>query len=80
MYVQHPETREVVVLLPGEEPTEDLARLVTNPCAWEPTEPEDGAEPEVRDQVTVDDAMEAGDQVAGGARRPSRRSSRASSA
>lgn len=34
VYVQHPASRETVLLLPGEAPVEELAELVTNPRAW----------------------------------------------
>ncbi|MFE7121399.1 hypothetical protein ACFU99_38805 [Streptomyces sp. NPDC057654] len=35
VYVQHPATREVLILLPGEKPEPEIAALVTNPKAWE---------------------------------------------
>ncbi|WP_330317949.1 hypothetical protein [Streptomyces platensis] len=40
VYVQDPCTREELILLPGDEPSPELAALVTNPDAWEvPPEP-----------------------------------------
>ncbi|THA38137.1 hypothetical protein [Streptomyces sp. A1547] len=41
VHVQHPTTREWVVLDPGEEPAPELASEITNPDAWE-----DGVLPE----------------------------------
>ncbi|MFF7613539.1 hypothetical protein [Streptomyces lavendulae] len=35
VHVQHPTTREWVVLDPGEEPAPELAAEITNPDAWE---------------------------------------------
>ncbi|WP_327413880.1 hypothetical protein [Streptomyces sp. NBC_01233] len=49
VHVQHPTTREWVVLEPGEEPAPELAAEITNPDAWENgvlPEPEDQAEDE----------------------------------
>ncbi|WP_328925588.1 hypothetical protein OG429_13640 [Streptomyces sp. NBC_00190] len=49
VHVQHPTTREWVVLEPGEEPALELAAEITNPGAWEGgvlPEPEDQAEGE----------------------------------
>ncbi|GGS33431.1 hypothetical protein Snoj_32410 [Streptomyces nojiriensis] len=49
VHVQHPTTREWMVLEPGEEPAPELAAEITNPGAWESgvlPEPEDQAEDE----------------------------------
>lgn len=49
VHVQHPQTREWVVLEPGDEPAPELAAEITNPGAWESgvlPEPEDQAEDE----------------------------------
>ncbi|MEV6957291.1 hypothetical protein [Streptomyces sp. NPDC051183] len=35
VHVQHPQTREWVVLEPGAEPAHELASEITNPDAWE---------------------------------------------
>ncbi|MCK7627214.1 hypothetical protein MUU72_29665 [Streptomyces sp. RS10V-4] len=47
VHVQHPISREWVVLEPGDEPDEDLAAEITNPHAWEDeaSDLEDGPEP-----------------------------------
>ncbi|MFJ3229909.1 hypothetical protein [Streptomyces sp. NPDC086787] len=54
VHVQHPTSREWIVLAPGDEPDDDLAAEITNPDAWEydepspdpeETEPDDGAQP-----------------------------------
>ncbi|MGW7728122.1 hypothetical protein OHQ89_17100 [Streptomyces canus] len=42
VHIQHPETREPIVLQPGEEPEPEVAELITNPDAWE-----DGILPEL---------------------------------
>ncbi|MEW2081101.1 hypothetical protein [Streptomyces sp. NPDC005283] len=47
VHVQHPATREWVVLEPGDEPDEELAVEITNPDAWEDDGPSaDPEEPE----------------------------------
>ncbi|WP_406738554.1 hypothetical protein OG365_24355 [Streptomyces sp. NBC_00853] len=46
VHVQHPQTREWVVLEPGDEPASELAAEITNPDAWE-----EGALPEPEDQA-----------------------------
>jgi hypothetical protein len=35
VYVQDPFSHEELILLPGEEPPPELARLITNPEAWD---------------------------------------------
>ncbi|MFI1100271.1 hypothetical protein [Streptomyces melanogenes] len=35
VHVQHPITREWIVLQPGDEPSPELAAEITNPDAWE---------------------------------------------
>ncbi|MFF8990019.1 hypothetical protein ACF09H_08750 [Streptomyces sp. NPDC014983] len=35
VHVQHPASREWIVLDPGDEPDEELAAEITNPDAWE---------------------------------------------
>lgn len=60
VYVQDPCTREELILLPGDEPSPELAALVTNPDAWE-VAPEPGeqagvapaVEPSSEDDATV---------------------------
>ncbi|MFF1542499.1 hypothetical protein [Streptomyces sp. NPDC058291] len=39
VHVQHPKSREWIVLEPGDEPDEDVAAEITNPDAWEDDEP-----------------------------------------
>ncbi|MEU8968977.1 hypothetical protein AB0D11_06815 [Streptomyces monashensis] len=39
VHVQHPTSREWIVLEPGDEPGDDLAAEITNPDAWEDDEP-----------------------------------------
>ncbi|MFE2842551.1 hypothetical protein ACFXKS_03150 [Streptomyces scopuliridis] len=38
VHVQHPTSREWIVLEPGDEPDDDLAAEITNPDAWEDDE------------------------------------------
>ncbi|MEW1659753.1 hypothetical protein [Streptomyces sp. NPDC093707] len=42
VHVQHPTSREWVVLEPGDEPAEELAAEIPNPGAWEDEEPAAG--------------------------------------
>lgn len=35
VHIQHPATREPLMLQPGEEPEPEVAELMTNPDAWE---------------------------------------------
>ena len=50
VHVTHPETREPLILQPGDEPDEALAEVITNPAAWEPDQDEgedgDGGDPD----------------------------------
>ncbi|MFF3517732.1 hypothetical protein [Streptomyces sp. NPDC002573] len=46
VHVRHPKSNEWLILLPGEEPDEDLAEVITNPAAWEPDEDGDGGQGE----------------------------------
>ncbi|MFE9770664.1 hypothetical protein ACFYOV_03060 [Streptomyces sp. NPDC005931] len=47
VHVQHPTSREWIVLEPGDEPDEELAAEIINPDAWEDDEPaSDTEEPE----------------------------------
>lgn len=39
VHVQHPKSREWIVLEPGDEPDDDVAAEITNPNAWEDDEP-----------------------------------------
>ncbi|MEU4166115.1 hypothetical protein AB0F46_04415 [Streptomyces sp. NPDC026665] len=39
VHVQHPASREWIVLEPGDEPDDDLAAEITNPDAWEDDDP-----------------------------------------
>ncbi|MFE7129360.1 hypothetical protein ACFVIM_00675 [Streptomyces sp. NPDC057638] len=36
VHIQHPVTRDWIILEPGDEPDDDLAAEITNPDAWEP--------------------------------------------
>ncbi|GAA3304737.1 hypothetical protein [Streptomyces cinereospinus] len=44
VHVQHPKSREWIVLEPGDEPDDDVAAEITNPDAWEDDDP--SSEPE----------------------------------
>jgi hypothetical protein len=47
VHVLHPKTNEWLILMPGDEPDEDLAETITHPDAWEPDDDEgseDGGE------------------------------------
>ncbi len=46
VFVQHPTTREELILLPGECPEPEVAALVTNPDAWDVPPDDCEAEPE----------------------------------
>ncbi|MEU2594160.1 hypothetical protein ABZ649_04535 [Streptomyces albidoflavus] len=35
VHLTDPETRELLILLPGEEPSAEHAELITHPAAWE---------------------------------------------
>ncbi|MEU6277449.1 hypothetical protein ABZ871_34360 [Streptomyces populi] len=39
VHVQHPTSREWIVLGPGDEPDDELAAEITNPDAWEDDDP-----------------------------------------
>ncbi|MGW0822546.1 hypothetical protein [Streptomyces sp. NPDC002845] len=52
VHLQHPSTREPVVLQPGEEPKPEVAVLITNPDAWE-----DGIMPELPQPEEPDAAL-----------------------
>ncbi|KAB1989782.1 hypothetical protein [Streptomyces triticiradicis] len=39
VHVQHPTSREWIVLEPGDEPDDQLAAEITNPDAWEDVDP-----------------------------------------
>ncbi|WP_033819801.1 hypothetical protein [Kitasatospora sp. MBT63] len=51
VHLDHPVTRERLVLQPGDEPAPEVAALITNPDAWEPDD-----EPGDQEQETVTDA------------------------
>lgn len=79
VYVQDPETREDLVLLPGESPPPEIAALITNPNAWDAPSDEGGAdtEPESvgageQDPSGAEPRSEAG--AAGTKKTPQRRS------
>ena len=38
VHLDHPTTRERIILQPGDEPEPDVAVLITNPAAWEADE------------------------------------------
>ncbi|MEV0257740.1 hypothetical protein AB0H82_26215 [Streptomyces sp. NPDC050732] len=44
VHVQHPKSREWIVLEPGDEPDEDVAAEITNPDAWADDEPSSAPE------------------------------------
>ncbi|GHC37481.1 MULTISPECIES: hypothetical protein [Streptomyces rochei group] len=71
VFVKDPDRNATVLLLPGDEPEERLAALVTNPDAWE-----GGKAPEVADQSTSDSSTgdDDGDKPAAkrSARKPAR--------
>ncbi|MFE9559111.1 hypothetical protein ACFYOD_37400 [Streptomyces sp. NPDC006703] len=50
VHVQHPTTREWIVLEPGDEPAPELAAQITNPDAWQ-----DGALPDSHAQLEQDE-------------------------
>ncbi len=41
VHLDHPVTRERIILQPGDEPEPEVAALITNPDAWEPDETDD---------------------------------------
>ncbi|MFI9149492.1 hypothetical protein [Streptomyces sp. NPDC053367] len=45
VHLVHPVTHEPVILLPGDEPDEDLTELLTHPEAWEEAEAAIAAKP-----------------------------------
>ncbi|MCZ4098281.1 hypothetical protein [Streptomyces sp. H39-C1] len=58
VHVEHPTTREWIVLEPGDEPDDDLAAEITNPDAWEvdestPDAEESGPEEPKQDESPV---------------------------
>ncbi|GAA3073511.1 hypothetical protein [Streptomyces glomeratus] len=78
VHVQHPTSREWIVLEPGDEPDEELAVEITNPDAWEDGEPEsDTEEPETEEATqfgfTVPPQPEPGPEAEPTSPAPSRR-------
>ncbi|TXC99026.1 hypothetical protein [Streptomyces sp. ISID311] len=55
VHVQHPTSREWIVLEPGDEPDDDLAAEITNPDAWEDDEPSPGPEEPEPDEPKEDE-------------------------
>ncbi|MGW6238394.1 hypothetical protein [Streptomyces sp. NPDC055094] len=58
VHVQHPTSREWIVLEPGDEPADDLAAEITNPDAWEndesaPHPEEPGTEASEQEEMQV---------------------------
>ncbi|MER5642077.1 hypothetical protein ABT095_34710 [Kitasatospora sp. NPDC002227] len=41
VHLDHPTTRERIILQPGDEPEPEVAALITHPDAWEPDEAPD---------------------------------------
>ncbi|MGW8552826.1 hypothetical protein [Streptomyces tubercidicus] len=84
VYVQDPCTREELILLPGDEPSPELAALVTNPDAWEASPGECGpepfavGEPDTSGQKPAD--LEAGEASGDGPKKSVPRRARSSSA
>jgi hypothetical protein len=46
VHVEHPDTHEPLVLLPGDEPEEAVEAAITNPFAWEQADADEEPEPE----------------------------------
>ncbi|MER5741331.1 hypothetical protein ABT117_37495 [Streptomyces sp. NPDC002262] len=53
VHLTHPETFEPVVLLPGDEPEEAVAALITHPDAWETGPEPDSEEPSSEPEAPV---------------------------
>ncbi|GAA1919677.1 hypothetical protein [Streptantibioticus ferralitis] len=81
VYVQDPETREELVLLPGECPPAEIAVLITNPAAWDVPPPREVEVVGVEEMVdnTVSAPQDEEGETGGGKKSPPRRS-RSSSA
>ncbi|MFE1923423.1 hypothetical protein ACFW91_12730 [Streptomyces asoensis] len=60
VHVQHPKSREWIVLEPGEEPDEDVAAEITNPDAWEDDEPSSEPEEPSPDESEPDESQPFG--------------------
>ncbi|MFH9246676.1 hypothetical protein ACH4LK_14735 [Streptomyces lydicus] len=54
VHVQHPTSREWIVLEPGDEPDDGLVAEITNPDAWE-DEPSPGLEESEPDEPKMDE-------------------------
>ncbi|MFJ2774774.1 hypothetical protein [Streptomyces sp. NPDC087300] len=60
VHVQHPKSREWIVLEPGDEPDEDVAAEVTNPDAWEDDEPSSDPEESSPPESETDETQPLG--------------------
>ncbi|MFB7500388.1 hypothetical protein ACFC09_37905 [Streptomyces sp. NPDC056161] len=61
VYVRHPQTREEMVLLPGQRPDPQIAALITNPDAWDVAPGAEGPEAaEAEEPVPVTPMPDAG--------------------
>lgn len=86
VYVQDPQTREELVLLPSDEPAPEIAALITNPEAWDVPPERIEAEVTVIEEVDVtvgqaDIASAAAEETdGGGTKKPPQRRARSSAA
>lgn len=83
VYVQDPASHEELILLPGEEPPPELARLITNPEAWDGPPrrrvAEETADVEEVEVVETETTVSESAAVAGGeSKKPSPRRGRSS--
>ncbi|GAA2084784.1 hypothetical protein GCM10009759_04090 [Kitasatospora saccharophila] len=54
VHLDHPDTGDHLILLPGDVPPRELAELITHPGAWHPADDEDDPDPEPDDPGTGD--------------------------
>ncbi|MFF2821169.1 hypothetical protein ACFVT9_37295 [Kitasatospora cineracea] len=45
VHLDHPDTGDHLILLPGDVPPRELAELITHPGAWQPADDEDDPDP-----------------------------------
>ncbi|MGW1064391.1 hypothetical protein ACWD4F_07755 [Streptomyces aureus] len=60
VHVQHPTSREWIVLEPGDEPDDELAAEITNPDAWEDDDPSADLEESETDEPKKDEPQPFG--------------------
>ncbi|MEH0430268.1 hypothetical protein QBB34_28935 [Streptomyces stelliscabiei] len=60
VHVQHPKSREWIVLEPGDEPDEDVAAEITNPDAWEDDEPSSEPKESAPEESSSDESQPFG--------------------